>query len=156
PEKDLGGEVRTITLAAFAPDGRTLALGATRFNGGGVLRFLDPITGLEQASPTPPRDWVTTGAFSPSGRLFAGADLRENAKGSRNALGDIRDLYPERAYVRLRAERGVEAEGIQLWDRVTGREWGHFPGDWGFILRVAFSPDGRTLAAGSEDGAVRL
>jgi WD40 repeat protein len=43
-----------------------------------------------------------------------------------------------------------------LWDAATFNQVRQFEGHTGNIESVAFSPDGRSVLAGSEDGTVRL
>ena len=46
---------------------------------------------------------------------------------------------------------------MRLWDVTTGRQiGGPLKGNDGVVYSVAFSRDGKILAAGSADGAVRL
>lgn len=71
------------------------------------------------------------------------AEQRDAAERARNAEREQRDA----------AEQARNGE--KLWDAATGRELvtlRHGPG----ILSVAFSPDGKSLASGRQDGTVRI
>ena len=46
--------------------------------------------------------------------------------------------------------------GIWLYDAATGAEAAPFAGHTARVSTVSFSPDGRTLASGSENGRIRL
>ena len=44
--------------------------------------------------------------------------------------------------------------GVRLWEVATGQERACFVGHGGPVLSVAFAPDGRCIASGSEDTTV--
>lgn len=45
---------------------------------------------------------------------------------------------------------------VRLWDPETRRPKSGLIGHTGYVLSVAYAPDGRTLASGSADGTVLL
>jgi WD40 repeat protein len=126
----LGERGRSSSLA-FSPDGSVLALGGAR------ITLWDPRTGRQlrrfAAGPTSDANIL---AFSPDGRMLASGGGSGDGK-HKVALWDVRSG-------RLRGEPLL----------------GHGPGlsvsiDQG-VTGLAFSPDGRTLASGGDDGKVVL
>jgi WD40 repeat protein len=115
---------------AFSPDGRILAAGVA-----GMVRLLDPATGREvrrvEAEEYPDLGLLV---FSPDGKAVAAV-----AQGSPLASTGEKHVF--------------------LWDVATGKKRQHFkiPIDGrGFEGRLAFSPDGTTLAASGNDGGITL
>jgi len=51
---------------------------------------------------------------------------------------------------------GSDDSTARLWNIDTGRETRRFEGHTGFINRVVFEPDGRTMLTGSDDDTIRL
>ena len=126
-------------VLAYSPDGRTLAQGVFR----GEVRLLDAATGAVIGRLGPMRTIqspdhvtdVTSLAFSPDGgTLAAGTDE------------DVIYLWDLESKTRIRSLLGDV-------DRISFGPDGHrtIP-----VTSLLFSPDGRTLAAGSSQGRVRL
>ena len=50
----------------------------------------------------------------------------------------------------------TEADKVNLWNLATGKQEASLAGDWDWVDGVAFSPDGRLLAAASQNGSTVL
>jgi WD40 repeat protein len=121
---------------AFAPDGKSLAVGLGRYNDmapqnllgyrtvPGVVRVYDPATARLKATLAH-RHGVYTVAFSPDGKLLASGGGEWSAD----------------------PENPGEAE-VYLWDTSTWKKLTTLQGLRGRIMALAFSPDGKTLAVG--------
>jgi WD40 repeat protein len=161
---DHGPQLATV---AFSPDGKRLAFGGT----GNAVRVID----LEGQ---PPREqtWKHSGpeaiveslAFSPDGKLLACAKgngpilLWDVAAGSELRPLPSPDLRVARIAFSpdgtLLASAGENRGAfVRLWKVATGQVLfsSRPPGTW-MAWEVAFSPDGKTLAAGLESGDVHL
>jgi dipeptidyl aminopeptidase/acylaminoacyl peptidase len=120
--------------------------------------------GEPEMLPLSHRGAVTTCAFSPDGKLVAtGGDdkavrLWDLATGREVRRLDVGDKVVQAAFapdgrtiVVASADRG---EPLQLWDATTGKlVWKSLAGR-GAVTSVAFSPDARRLAAGSDNNTV--
>lgn len=51
---------------------------------------------------------------------------------------------------------GILPPGVKVWDAATGKERLTLSGDSGTVLSVAWSPDGRRLATGNNDGTAKV
>jgi WD40 repeat protein len=172
--KDRGEKENQLYTVAFSPNGKTLAFGGT----GDAVRLLD----LEAKPPREqiwkqggPKANVESLAFSPDGKVLACAKANGSLLLWDMAAGtELRPLAsPDSRVVRiafspdgtLLASAGAfdhqPAGGfgavVRLWKVATGQLLftSHAPA--GFMAwEVAFSPDGKTLAAGLSTGEVRL
>ena len=151
------GGARTLRGMAFSPDGRTLAL-----SGSEDLAAV-PASGTREAAPATVRlfvqfcDWKTGHlgshwektfpqnsvsplwfhlVFSPDGKTVAGTcDWAEG--------GSPGNVTPQ------------DAPKVMLWDAATGHLRQTLTGFRSGVSALSFSPDGRTLAAASQDKTVR-
>jgi eukaryotic-like serine/threonine-protein kinase len=124
---------------AFAPDGRSLALGGSGY--GALASLFDPSIGECQRELTDPRSappWRSPPTASPSGeRALSVAAVAVSADGATLAAG---------------CSDGV----IRLWDIASGDMRLTFSGHVDAIRRLAFTPDGRTLASLGQDNVLNL
>ena len=140
----LKGHKHGILGLAFSPDGKTLASGDTQ----ATVRIWD----VEAARETQMIDVKSIAetlslAFSPDGKSLACA----------GAWNDT-SFLPKGATLNIQHVEVTRKEGyaVLLWDVATGKETQRFLGLQDKIRSVAFTPDGKTLAAASRDGRIAL
>jgi WD40 repeat protein len=117
--------------SSFSPDGRTLAIWGTVFKGL-CVELHDIDTGKELLT-------VQSG-------VFGGGETSE-------PWGRFQIAFSPDS--RLFAVGAAVGDPVRLFEAATGKELAHIELGWGF-KGVLFSPDGRTLAAASNNGSVRL
>ena len=137
-----GHSERFVEGVAFSPDGRTLASGV--YTGGsfvtGEVYLWDVVNGECKASLNRLRG-VSSVTFSPDGSALAvgGKDV---------TLLDVHKILHQ-------SHDDTPIYTTDGFDK-TGRHKATLEGHTGFVSVVAFSPDGRTLASGSQDGTILL
>jgi WD40 repeat protein len=136
PVRTLTGHTWGVKSVAFSPDGRLLASGSGWPDN--TIKLWEVATGREVRTLTGHTWTVYSVAFSPDGRLLASGSCGRYESG-----------------------RGGCFQGeIKLWDVASGSLVRTLTGPTdvvdSYVRSVAFSPDGRLLASGSEDNTIKL
>jgi RNA polymerase sigma factor (sigma-70 family) len=152
---------------AFSPDGKLLASGGTYTDG--HIHLWDTTTGAEVRRWKATEFAVYSLAFSPDGKtLLSGhggpgesLHLWDVATGRLvrpfcGPIGGPVDAITFTPDGKRAASAGCWQPGVYLWDVATGEEVSPFPRHHCAVMSVAFSPDGKLLATGSQDHTVGL
>jgi WD40 repeat protein len=136
-----------IGPVAFSPDGKTLASGTCKerdpnFCVKGEIIFWDVESGTRIKALEAHTSQVISLAFSPDGKTLA--------SGSSNQVGFYESIN-QRRYETVSGS----GSSVQLWDVASGKILKALP-HYTSVFSVEFSPDGRTLAAGSDDNLIKL
>jgi len=161
----LRGHRSNVVGLAFSPDGKSLA----SIGDDATLRLWDLTAGRQRAVLRGPSRWGRSVAFSPDGKTLAAAWLTEVTQGKERGELQIWDATPGRERIALRWPVGFinavafspdgtalassDRDGVPLWDPATGRLRTSLSDDG--IACVAFSPDGRLIAAGTYGSGTR-
>jgi RNA polymerase sigma factor (sigma-70 family) len=140
---------------AVSPDGKTIATGSQDR----TVRIWDAASGKELRRhegyvPDGHIDWVTDLCYSRDGKLLASADNNGRVFVREAATGKTLHKLPGRCMAfspngkLLATATNDRAAVIRLWDLATGQELRQLRGHKASVFRLAFSPDGRTLASG--------
>ena len=170
----MSGHMGEITSVAFSPNGKQVVSASLD----GTLQLWD-LTGLDLKTidyrdPSDNFDYIRSTAFSPDGKLIAGAQTT-NGRGGLVRLWDLegnpRDggfqddkngtRFSNVASMAFSPDgktivSGNEDNTVRLWDLKGNPISQPFEGHDGQVTSVAFSPDGKTIVSGSEDNTVRL
>ena len=158
---NLDGRRGDINILAFSPDGtRLVSVDSTE-----EVSVWDVASRKAVSSLRAHKAGITTLAFSPSGRLFVTASYAEGVVRFWDpATGQPRGCLPSVLYgltgvafspdaTILAVSRSDEAS---LWNLASARQVGLVRVMTGSLQAIAFAADGRTLATGGSEGALRL
>ncbi len=154
----------TMNAMDISRDGRYIAFAFSRQWISGALQVWDAATGRPYGDP-----YITSNAginsvrFSPDGKRVAVAPDKSRtvllrAGSSPPEFVAIADIAVNKAVFSPNGQRvaTIDQKDAQIWDSATGRQIIQMRGHRGPLTAVAFSPDGRRLACGDTDGAVRI
>ncbi|MBI1762291.1 MAG: TIR domain-containing protein, partial [Acidobacteria bacterium] len=169
--RELKGHRAVVTAVAFAPDGRTLASGC----GDDAVKLWEVASGRELREFKGHSDGVSAVAFAPDGKTLASGSWDKAVKlwevASGRKLRDFKGHSDDVSSVAFAPDGKTLASGswntgrpflfgtditIKLWEVASGRELRELKGHSARVSAVAFAPDGKTLASGSEDRTVKL
>jgi len=143
PLDELKGHPGTLRALTFSPDGKLLASGDLR------LHFIiwDTASKKELQRIKVPATYTDRLAlvFSPDSKTLAcGGALNADYPRGIPSTDPMSFGLPDKGYP------------VLLWDAATGKEMGRIYGSNSRIRSLAFTPDGKTLAAASSDGRILL
>ncbi|MFD7428196.1 trypsin-like peptidase domain-containing protein [Streptomyces sp. NPDC059818] len=147
----------------FSPDGKIIAANDTSGN----AHTWDAATGERRKvyrNPAKREDFIARSLkFSSDGKMIAlGRDdgaicIWDVATGETRFTLKQREGPLELAFSSDgKTLAATEGNVVQLWDTTTGKSQGALAGHTGLVTSLAFSPDGETLATGSEDATAQL
>jgi WD40 repeat protein len=160
----LAGHTDAIEGLTFSPDGKWLITAGDD----ATMKIWDVATGALLRDFQDFTSVIDSGAFSPDGKLFAFSDGSIHVwQFSLDSVEDQTTIMNQEIITILNAGSvifspdgrqlaGVSGNAIKLWEAATGRELLTLVGHSGWVMGLAFSPDGKWLASTSLDGTVKV
>jgi WD40 repeat protein len=155
-----------IRAVAFSPDSRRLAVAGAN----GQIQVWDVAARGDKPPLTMTQGYsISALAYSRDGRYLA-SGAQNGSITLWTPTGQPARTYSHPGEVRclafgrhdvlgtILASGSTGDRSLKVWrvDTNETREWGEYSGHGNFVLTLSFSPDGKRLASGSQDGSVRL
>ena len=160
----LAGHTDAIENLTFSPDGKWLVTASDDAS----MKIWDVITGDLLRNYKDFSGVVVGVTFSPDGKQFAFSDgmIHIWQLGLNSDEDQIEIVNQELFTIPNSASdtfspdgsqlAGISGNDIKLWDAESGRELLTLTGHTGWVMGLAFSPDGKSLASTSVDGTVKI
>ncbi len=157
---NLPAHADAIEVVTFSPDGRWLVTAGDD----AAMNIWDTASGDLLQNYTDFSGIVGGLTFSPDGKKFAFSDGTihvwqfnvDSGEISNQELFTIPDALSDVFSADGSQLAGISGNDIKIWDTITGRELHTLVGHNDWVMGLAFSPDGKTLASTSLDGTVKI
>jgi FOG: WD40 repeat len=157
-EVETGKELKTlrgygdfVEPFAFGKDNKILLTGSDN-----IMHAWDLENGRKLGGAPIHRGYISLVVFNPDKSIFATSDESRFSIAEMSRMARVLLLPKEKDDVGP-AEKGLPADKvIRLWDVRSGKRFQTLQGHTGEINALAFSPDGKTLASGSDDNTFKL
>jgi WD40 repeat protein len=171
PPRRLQDHTSQAFALAWSPDSQLLASGA---NDDSVVRLWNPSDGRLVRRLEGHTNWIRSVMFSPDGKTLASSSFDQSIRIWDVATGQL--LHVLNGHTQFISTAVFSPDGktlasssgdgtVRLWDTATGQQKSGFrfesqinplSGERMWVTGLAFSPDGKTLAAGQADGTVAM